>query len=144
MLFSMEWSTLCISVSSFANTSDFSLNMTLTFYLSDVVNSDRSMVLTTLCWCSLLDLFGGVTLGSFNIWSGGATVVLFTDGDLHEVDCLTCNSITDLTYSIIPTLVLLRNTISWPKWMTDSQLILESNCWCPFLLSPHYLLHWCL
>ena len=50
-------------------------------------------------------------LGSCNIWSGGVIVALLTDGDLHEVDCLTCNGITDLKYSITPTLVFLRNTI---------------------------------
>ena len=77
-------------MSSVANTSDSSLKMALTFSLSDVVNPDRSVVLTILCWCSLLVLFGGVMLGSSSIWSEGVTVALLTDGDLHEVDCLTC------------------------------------------------------
>ena len=47
-----------------------------------------------------------VMLGSSNVWSGGVAVALLTDGGLHEVYCLTCNGITDLTHSIIPTLVL--------------------------------------
>ena len=66
------------------------------------------MLLTTL-W-SLLVLFGSM-LGSSNIWSGGVIVALLTDGDLREVDCFTCNGITDLTYSITPTLVFLCYTI---------------------------------
>ena len=53
-----------------------------------------------------------VMLGSSNVWSGGVAVALLTDGGLHEVDCLTCNGITDLTHSVIPTLVFLGNALS--------------------------------
>ena len=40
-------------------------------------------------------------------------MVLMTDGDLHEAGCLACNGITDLTYSITPTLAFLCKTISF-------------------------------
>ena len=70
------------------------------------------MALTTLCWYSLLLSFVGVMLGSSNIWSERVTMAFLTDGDLREVEFLTCNGITDLIYSITPTLVFLHNTIS--------------------------------
>lgn len=47
-----------------------------------------------------------------SIGSADVTVVLFIDRDLHKVDCLTYDGITDLTHSITPTLVFLRKTIS--------------------------------
>ena len=110
-IFILLLSTFLISVSSVASTSNSSLNMTVTFSLSGVVILDRSILLTALCWCSLLILFGGVMLGSSRILFGGVIMVLLTDGDLNEVDCLTCNDIADLTHSIIPTLMFLRKTI---------------------------------
>ena len=128
LIFIFLCSTLPISVSSFANTSDSSVSMTLlslsrslslylSLALSDVVNPDRSMVLTSICLCSLLVLFD-VMLGSSNIWSGGVTVAFLTEWDLHEFDCLTCNGITDLTCLITPTFVFICNTISCLDWFT--------------------------
>ena len=93
------------------------LSLSLSLALSDVVNPDRSMVLTSICLCSLLVLFD-VMLGSSNIWSGGVTVAFLTEWDLHEFDCLTCNGITDLTCLITPTFVFICNTISCLDWFT--------------------------
>ena len=81
--------------------------------LSNAVSPNRSIVLTTLCWYSLLSLSGGVTLGSSSIGSGGVTVVLFRGRDLCKDDCLTCNGITDMKCSTTPILVFLGKAISW-------------------------------
>ena len=86
---------LPISVSSVASTSDSSLNMALTFSLSDLVDPDRSMVLTTLCWCSTVHFVWCYPwFFQYLIWD--VTAALLMDGCLHEVDCLTCSGITDL------------------------------------------------
>ena len=89
----------------------------LSLSLSDVVDPDRSMVLTTLCWCSTVGFVWCYPwFFQYLIW--GVTVALLMDGCLHEVDCLTCDGITDLTSLITPTLVFLRNTISCLDWFT--------------------------
>ena len=63
LIFILLWLTLPISGSSF--TREFFSKHDF-YFLSDVVSPDRSIVLTTLCWCSLLISFG-VMQGSSSI-----------------------------------------------------------------------------
>ena len=89
---------------------------TLPISMSSVANTGvHCWFCLVLCW--VLQIFG-LRVSLWLCWQMEVYM---------KLTVLTCNGITDLTYSITLTLVSLHN-----------------NCWCPSLLSPHYLLHWCL